>query len=244
MNNFTFAPDTGGIIEFYVFVDRSYSTESFSNKITEHVQNMIPSIKESRALRGIDIRLNLYSFNHNYELLIDSKSINDIDETDIANLIREPKGATDIGKVVSAAIDKGDEFYNYVKPLAEKAGKKIYHPIYFLFTDGRPDAGMGATPEQVVEVENNFVQACEKIHDGEKNKKRSFLIFSFQGTKSDVVYTENLETLYKMSSIPERVIYDSVSDKMEIKKFFEDTIPRHLIYITQQTVERLVEKWT
>lgn len=82
-----------------------------------------------------------------------------------------PSGATDPGKAITFVLEKIEP----QKTFYRSAHLQYHEPILYLFTDGIPDAGKGATDEEKKEVEENYETAAKQIRALEAAGKLTFV---------------------------------------------------------------------
>ena len=202
-------------IDVFLIVDHSSSTKGIIDSINTAISNMVNRLRTSPYLTGVNVYLTFIQFNHHYEILAECELIDDID---VSRLALSSSGATDPGPAILRAIEIGSRRYENWR--AE--GEESFHPLYYYFTDGYPDAGRGATQEEIDAVNAAYAAACNSVRDLELNHKALFVAAGFQSERA----MANMERLAQLTIHPDHVIGISGTGVGGLEKFFSELIPR------------------
>ena len=202
-------------IDVFLIVDHSSSTQPIIGNINTAISNMIGRLRNSPYLSGVNVFLTFIQFNHRYEILTQCELI---DKIDISRLSLTSSGATDPGPAILKAIEIGSQRYENWR--AE--GEESFHPLYYFFTDGYPDAGKGATQEEIDAVNSAYAAACNSVRDLEINQKALFIAAGFRSERA----MANMERLSQLTTRPDHIVSISYHDVGMLEKFFSELIPR------------------
>ena len=202
-------------IDVFLIVDHSSSTQSIIGNINAAISDMVTRLRPSPYLSGVNVFLPLIQFNHRYEILTQCELI---DRVDPSRLLISSAGATDPGPAILKAIEIGSQRYEAWR--AE--GEESFHPLYYFFTDGYPDAGKGATQEEIDAVNAAYASACNSVRNLELTDKALFIAAGFQSERA----MANMERLRQLTTRPDRIICISQNDVGKLEKFFSELIPR------------------
>lgn len=202
-------------IDVFLIVDHSSSTQPIIGNINTAISNMIGKLRNSPYLSGVNVFLTFIQFNHRYEILTQCELI---DKIDMTRLSLTSSGATDPGPAILKAIEIGSQRYENWR--AE--GEESFHPLYYFFTDGYPDAGKGATQEEIDAVNSAYAAACNSVRDLEINQKALFIAAGFRSERA----MANMERLSQLTTRPDHIVSISCHDVGMLEKFFSDLIPR------------------
>ena len=202
-------------IDVFLIVDHSSSTQAIIGNINTAISNMIGRLRTSPYLSGINVYLTFIQFNHRYEILTQCELI---DRIDPSRLAIASSGATDPGPAILKAIEIGSARYEQWR--AE--GEESFHPLYYFFTDGYPDAGKGATQEEIDAVDAAYAAACNSVRDLELNHKALFIAAGFQSERA----MANMERLRQLTIRPDHIVCISNNDVGMLERFFSELIPR------------------
>lgn len=240
--------DTG--MDVFILLDRSGSTEPFLKDIIVAIKALIVklqaivkgedgtiSFNDFGALEKCKIHLNIITFHNYHQYYIKDKNILDIDVNSINPDAKELKaeGATDIGSPLKTAID--DAIANY-KRRCEDDKVPMYHPIIFLFTDGKLESGVDAekSPKEFMQTEEKIIKELREAkvklnkqeQDDNKQQHLSFICCAYdEGINEDM---ENL-SIYG----DDRLIRCEKSEKgvQKLLNFFSNNIANLLVSQTQ-----------
>ena len=202
-------------IDVFLIVDHSSSTQSIIGNINAAISDMVTRLRTSPYLSGVNVYLTLIQFNHRYEILTQCELI---DRVDPSRLLISSSGATDPGPAILKAIEIGSQRYESWR--AE--GEESFHPLYYFFTDGYPDAGKGATQEEIDAVNEAYASACNSVRNLELTQKALFIAAGFQSERA----MANMERLRQLTTRPDRIICISQNNVGMLEKFFSELIPR------------------
>ena len=202
-------------IDVFLIVDHSSSTRNIIDNINEAIRTMISRLRTSPYLSGVNVFLTFIQFNHRYEILCQCELIDNIDPS---RLTLTSSGATDPGSAILKAIEIGGQRYESWR----STGEESFHPLYYFFTDGYPDAGKGATQEEIDAVNAAYVAASNSVKDLELNKKALFIAAGFQSDRAKA----NMERLNQLTTRPDHIICISNNNVNMLEKFFSELIPR------------------
>ena len=202
-------------IDVFLIVDHSSSTQPIIGNINTAISNMIGRLRTSPYLSGVNVYLTFIQFNHRYEILTQCELIDNID---VSRLALTSSGATDPGPAILKAIEIGSRRYENWR--AE--GEESFHPLYYFFTDGYPDAGKGATQEEIDAVNSAYASACNSVRDLELHQKALFIAAGFRSERA----MANMERLSQLTTRPDHIVSISYHDVGMLEKFFSELIPR------------------
>ena len=202
-------------IDVFLIVDHSSSTRTIIDNINESIRTMISRLRTSPYLSGVNVFLTFIQFNHRYEILCQCELIDNIDPS---RLTLTSSGATDPGSAILKAIEIGAQRYESWRA----TGEESFHPLYYFFTDGYPDAGKGATQEEIDAVNSAYQAASNSVRELELNKKALFIAAGFQSERA----MANMERLRQLTTRPDRIICISQNNVGMLEKFFSELIPR------------------
>ncbi len=202
-------------IDVFLIVDHSSSTQGIIDNINSAISNMVGRLRTSPYLSGVNVYLTFIQFNHRYEILTECELIDDVD---ISRLALTSSGATDPGPAILRAIEIGSRRYAAWR----EEGEESFHPLYYYFTDGYPDAGKGATQEEIDAVNAAYAAACNSVRDLELNHKALFVAAGFQSERA----MANRERLNQLTIHPDRIVSISGNNVGMLEKFFSELIPR------------------
>lgn len=202
-------------IDVFLIVDHSSSTQPIIGNINTAISNMIGRLRTSPYLSGVNVFLTFIQFNHRYEILSQCELIDNID---ISRLSLTSSGATDPGPAILKAIEIGSQRYESWRA----DGEESFHPLYYFFTDGYPDAGKGATQEEIDAVNTAYASACNSVRDLEIHQKALFIAAGFRSERA----MANMERLSQLTTRPDHIVSISYNDIGMLEKFFSELIPR------------------
>lgn len=217
-------------IDVFLIVDHSLSTMNIIDTINIAIKKMLVELRKSPYLSGVDKYLTVIQFNHHSEVIIETTLVENIDPNMI-NL--KSAGATDTGSAILKALNIGSKRYQYWR----EEGEESWHPLYFLFTDGYPDAGQEATYEEEIAVNNAYRDAAIEIKRLENSGKLLFVAGGFCSRKSK--NGANIEKLKELTTFEKHVI-EIPDDRIEkLSKFFSDIIPITVIHTVTSSKSQL-----
>ena len=202
-------------IDVFLIVDHSSSTRGIIDTINTAISNMVSRLRTSPYLSGVNVYLTFIQFNHHYEVLAQCELI---DTIDVSRLTLTSAGATDPGPAILKAIEIGSQRYETWR----EEGEESFHPLYYYFTDGYPDAGKGATQEEIDAVNAAYAAACNSVRDLEINHKALFVAAGFQSERA----MANMERLGQLTIHPDHIVGISGDSVGMLEKFFSELIPR------------------
>lgn len=196
-----------------LIVDISRSMETVREALNEAITSLLQQMKNSAMLQDT-IDLLVVHFNGESKVVVDFKPIKEIEAADIT--IEECVGCTYTGQAIIKALDRA---YEYRDKLYRKSDGLISpnQPLVFLLTDGIPDAGVGATQDEIDRVNDGYESAAKFIKAKEAEGKKGKIAFIAAGIRhpgSNI--TE--EKLRELTSFPDRVIMFE-GDKTHFDRF-------------------------
>lgn len=211
-------------IDIFLIVDHSDSTKMIIDSLNEAIRTMIIALNDSFELMGVAKYLTLIQFNHRADILLETVPVEDIDPDSIR---LTSSGATNTGAALLKALKIGTDRYETFK----NNGDEIWHPIYFLFTDGYPDAGREATREEDEEVERVYRLAARKIKELENARQLVFVAGGFfdETLHGGRTVRANMDKLLELTTHRDRVIELPNGSAKTLKKFFSDLIPQTVV---------------
>lgn len=229
------------VVPVVILVDCSYSVKDIRPLIIRNLRTLLQVLKGHKLFadgKG-KVLLTLVYFNHRYRVVIDTEDIMNISEEDITF---EATGATNPGKALADAIDKVKTYYDKNK----REMPALKHPLLFLFTDGRPDAGVNATAAEHRQMEESYKAACESIRGmqiktDKEDRKLGVAAVCYNPGISVKAHRKDYETLCRLSPLPEQNIYDAGYNKNSLERFFTDLIPQMIIAQTLGTYDGVID---
>ncbi len=184
-----------------LIIDRSSSTEDIREIINLSTKKLIQQLKDEMVLKGA-VRLLVVTYGKTFETLVDFKPLEEVSENDL--MIAQSHGATDTGKALLYTMNRLDE----MKGVWKSEGKDYFQPIVFLLTDGYPDAGVGATQEEINLVEESYQSAANMIKQKESanRSERQKIVFVAAGLQRKNGASANMEKLRQLTSYPDRIL--------------------------------------
>lgn len=203
-------------LDVFLIVDRSKSTEAILPTVNSAVSAMVRELRSSPYLSGVEVYLTFIQFNHRFEILAESQPIRTLDPNTV--MIRESCGATDPGPAILRAIEIGTQRYYRWR----EGGEEAFHPLYYFFTDGYPDAGKGATEQEQRDVAIAYKEAARAIRSLESERKALFVAAGFQNMN----FGANMDKLHELVSDRNHVIPISHNNMDMLSRFFNELIPK------------------
>lgn len=217
-------------IDVFLIVDHSLSTKNIIDTINRAIRKMLDELRFSPYLSGVDKYLTIIQFNHHSEILVETTLVENVDPNRI-NLVSS--GATDTGSAILKALDIGTRRYQYWR----EEGEESWHPLYFLFTDGYPDAGQEASREEDIAVERAYAEAAREIKRLENSRKLLFVAGGFCSGRSRT--GANMEKLRELTGYERHVIEIPDDNIDKLSKFFSDIIPITVIHTVTSSKAQL-----
>ena len=205
-------------IDVFLIVDHSSSTRHIIGNINEAIRTMCFRLRTSPYLSGVNVSLTFIRFNHDYEVLTQCEPIGTVDPS---RLTLTSSGATDPGRAILKAIELGTQRYS----AWATAGEESFHPLYFFFTDGYPDAGKGAMPQEIDTVDFAYAAACSSVREMELNKKGVFVAVGFQGGLAQA----NMGCLHRLTVYDKHCICIDNNNVGKLEEFFTELIPHTVV---------------
>lgn len=217
-------------IDVFLIVDHSLSTMNIIDTINRAIKKMLEELRFSPYLSGVDKYLTIIQYNHHSEAIVETTLVENVDPGKI-NLTSA--GATDTGSAILKALNIGSRRYQYWR----EEGEESWHPLYFLFTDGYPDAGQEASREEEIAVERAYTEAAMEIKRLENSGKLLFVAGGFCSRKSR--NGANMDKLRELTNYDKHVI-EIPDDKIDkLSKFFSDIIPITVIHTVTSSKAQL-----
>lgn len=198
-----------------LIIDKSESTGDIRGLLNHCILKLIYSMKqETTFINVVDLLVIHYSSDH--EVIANFTPLECVDPSDL--MIKESKGFTHTGGALLHALQELDEKKFEWKNRAEK----YYQPLFFLLTDGYPDAGVGAPSKVKAYVQDAYLRAAQEIKKREAEEK---LVFIAAGIEQKNGVRADMKKLRELSNFPDRIIpVREAGNINEIERFF------HLIY--------------
>lgn len=194
-------------------IDTSASTDDIRELLNRCSFQLIQSLKRELVFKRI-VELLVIFFNSDYQDVLYFKPLEMVDEHELD--IVESRGFTATGRAILHALECLDK-----KEMEWKQkGEKYYQPLFFLLTDGYPDAGVGAPPTVVEKIEETYALAAQQIKEKEEKDK---IIFIAAGIQQKNGCNANMGKLKELSSHPERIlrVTDQLDSLNSIEKFYQ-----------------------
>ena len=209
-------------IDIYLIVDRSSSTKTIIAYINNAIKAVVEKLCNMPELNGVDKYLSLIQYNHKADVVLDTVKLETVD-LDSIKLVSE--GATDTGAALLKAFELD------LKNMRERMedGTEMWRPLFFLFTDGYPDAGKNASESSIAAVEKKYREAGDKIKEGEKTRSLVFIAAGFFNEDSDCIIKANLNKLRELTDNESNVVEVSGGSAEDFAETFCELIPTGVI---------------
>lgn len=209
-------------IDIYLIVDRSSSTKNIIGYINNAIKTVVKKLRSMPELNGVDKTLSLIQYNHKPDIVLDTVRL---DTVDLDGIKLFSEGATDTGAALLKAFEM--DLKNRQERIEE--GTEMWRPLFFLFTDGYPDAGKNASEESIEAVEKNYSAAAEKIKEGERSRSLVFIAAGFFNEDSDYVVKANLSKLRELTDNSGNVVEVAGGSCEDFADIFCELIPTGVI---------------
>lgn len=151
-----------------VLIDASSSMKDCCDTLQACGADFIRRLQADRDL-STSVDILILRFNLRFDADAVFQPISEVDPETAFQI--QPYGATDTGLAIARAC----ELIEAQKQAYKKSSTPYQQPIVFLFTDGVPDAGQGATDSEIASVKDHYAAAAARIQDLERANKMIFV---------------------------------------------------------------------
>lgn len=194
-------------------IDTSMSTTRIRGLMQKCILHLVNNFRED-LIMGSMVELLVVYYNDNYETAADFVPLSKISPDTLK--FPPSQGCTNTGAALLHALERLDE-----KKQEWKKNRERYHqPLCFLLTDGYPDAGLHATAEEKLRVEQQYKAAARAIRQREQEKKLVFFAAGIQQRESQ--HSASIKRLRELTQYPNRVIpvSNDLADTVRFEDFF------------------------
>ncbi len=188
-----------------ILIDISGSMKAYYSEIHRILKAFIKYLKESEKYKDAVV-INIFLFDTDVDEKVIYKPLNELTEKDLEIPMEEMGGGTDIGKVLLTAIANTERF---IEERRMKAG--VYKPFLLVITDGKSNAGLGATEDGRLAITKNFEEACEKI-----NQLKKWVLQVIKLDAESESHKENDEELEELKRLTQLVDVVTKGDEFNI----------------------------
>ena len=177
-----------------LLIDNSSSTKKVLPKMVCLVNELLSRLSEFEHVRVL-VSVSFFGTNHRIaQDFIDVKRIHTIE-------CPSAFGCTNMGRALISEVNRTIDFYKQYK--AQHADQLVFPPSVYMLTDGRNDAGSGASEYEVVKNKKQFQDASSLIRNLEsdnplKADQLNFYAIGLQNALGSAVQSE-LQSLTRHS---------------------------------------------